>query len=318
MKILVTGARGFVGSYLIDFLTARRGVQIHGIVRPGKDYTSGDVSKKVAYHQLDMCKAKDLERVIRKIRPDRIFHLAAQSFTPLSWEKPSETLMNNIMAELNVLEILRRFKIPSRVQIAGSAEVYGKVEAHEIPIKETNPLRPLSPYGVSKVAQELLGCQYYQNFKIHVVVTRAFSHIGPGQSGIFVAGDFAKQIALIEVRKRAPEIRVGNLESIRDFTDVRDVTRAYWLALEKGRPGEIYNICSGAGHSVREILEIYLRESKVKIKIKQDRSRMRPSDIPILRGDNSKFFAQTEWKPSIPFKDTLKDILNYWRQNINA
>ena len=319
MRVLVTGVRGFVGPYLAEFLAAKKGVQVHGIARSAsKKLPTRKIPKRIVIHDCDMRDAPSVERILKRIRPDWIFHLAAQSFVPYSWDSPAETFSNNVISQLNLLESLRRLGLASRVHIAGSSEVYGKAESREIPVKEANPLRPLSPYGVSKVTQDLLAYQYHQSFKMDLVRTRAFSHTGPGQPDVFVASNFAKQIAWIEAGKQSPVLYVGNLEAVRDFTDVRDMIKAYWLALEKGQAGEVYNICSGAGHSIREVVDIYLKHSKIRIKVKQDKSRMRPSDVPISVGDNQKFFKQTGWIPNIPLKETLVDLLNYRRQNIHG
>ena len=191
------------------------------------------------------------------------------------------------------------------------------VQAGEIPIKETNPLRPLSPYAVSKVGQDMLGYQYYMSYKTDVVRTRGFNHTGPRRPPIFVCSDFAKQIVDIERGLREPVLRVGNLEARRDFTDVRDIVRGYWLALEKGTPGDVYNLCSGRSYRIREILDMLVGLAGVRVEVKQETSRMRPSDVPHLEGDYGKFQADTGWKPEIPFERTLKDLLDYWR-NIPA
>ena len=224
MRVLVTGIRGFVGTHLADFLLARKGIQVHGIARqtPKKQLVR-QVSKKIVMHNADLCNASSVRGILKKVKPDWVFHLAAQSFVPLSWDSPSETVTNNVIGQLNLLESLKSLKLNPRVHIAGSSEVYGRVEPHELPIKETNPLRPLSPYAVSKVTQDLLAYQYHQSFELDLVRTRAFSHTGPGQSDLFVASNFAKQIALIEAKKQSPVIHVGNLEAVRDFTDVRDM-----------------------------------------------------------------------------------------------
>jgi GDP-4-dehydro-6-deoxy-D-mannose reductase len=201
----------------------------------------------------------------------------------------------------------------TRIQIAGSSEEYGMVYENEIPIKETNPLRPLSPYAVSKVAHDLLGYQYYKSYKLYIVRTRGFNHSGPRRGEVFVESNFPKQIAEIEKGLKEPVIHVGNLEAKRDFTDVRDMVRGYWLSLEKCDPGEVYNICSGRAFKIKEVLDILLSLSKVKVEVKQDPTRMRPSDVPILLGDHTKFSEKTGWQPTIPFEKTLEDILNYWR-----
>jgi len=197
-----------------------------------------------------------------------------------------------------------------------SSEEYGLVSKNELPIKETNPLRPLSPYAVSKVGQDLLGYQYYKSYGLNIIRTRAYNHTGPRREDVFVCSNFAKQIAMIEKGKEPPIIYVGNLKAKRDFTDVRDIVRAYWLALEKCTPGEVYNICSGRARSIKEVLDILLSLSKTTLKIKKDPKRLRPSDIPILQGDSSKFRKITGWKPEIPFEKTLEDLLNYWREKV--
>ena len=317
MRVLITGINGFVGIHLANFLLAKRGLKIHGISRPISQKTrTQKLSKKITLHAGDMLDRQGVERILKKVRPNLVFHLAAQSFVPASWDSPADTLINNVNGQLNLLEALRKLKLHARVQIAGSSEIYGNVESCEIPLKETAPFRPLSPYGVSKATQDLLGYQYYQSYEMDLVRTRAFSHTGPGQSDIFAASNFAKQIAWIEARKQSPVIHVGNLEAIRDFTDVRDMAKAYWLALEKGKAGEAYNISSGVGRSIRKMVEFYLRQCKVKVRVKQDKARMRPSDVPILVGDNQKFCKRTGWTSLITFEKTLTDLLNYWRQTV--
>jgi GDP-4-dehydro-6-deoxy-D-mannose reductase len=186
----------------------------------------------------------------------------------------------------------------------------------EIPVKETNQLRPLSPYAVGKVSQDMLGFQYNHSYGMFIVRTRAFNHLGPRMKNSLVASNFSKQIAMIEKAKQEPVIYVGNLGVIRDFTDVRDIARAYWLSLKKCKPGEAYNICSGKGYKIKEVLEILLGFSKKKIKIMQERSRFRPSDAPVLIGDNTKFCGQAGWKPKISLERSLEDILNYWRSEV--
>jgi GDP-4-dehydro-6-deoxy-D-mannose reductase len=256
---------------------------------------------------------------LKEVRPDRIFHLAAESFVPTSWGAPGETLTTNILSELHLFEAMRECRLKdTRIQVAGSSEEYGMVLSTEIPIRETNPLRPLSPYAVSKVGQDLLGYQYFKSYGMHVVRTRGFNHTGPRRADVFVTSNFARQIAEVEKGLKKPVIHVGNLDAIRDFTDVRDTVRGYWLSLEKGEPGEVYNIASGKGYTIREVLEILLGFTDVKIKVERDPERMRPSDVPVLIGDSSKFSSCTGWKPTIPFERTLKDLLDYWRKRLDV
>jgi GDP-4-dehydro-6-deoxy-D-mannose reductase len=254
---------------------------------------------------------------VRKSQPDLIFHLAAQSFVPTSWHAPAETLTTNILGSLNILEAVRKENIDPIIQIAGSSEEYGLVYPDEVPITERNELRPLSPYGVSKVAQDRLSIQYNKSYGIKTIVTRAFNHSGPRRGEVFVESNFAKQIAEIEKGKKEPVIYVGNLESQRDFTDVRDIVRAYYLATQKCKPGEVYNICSEKSWKIREVLDTLLSFSKIKnIRIQKDPARMRPSDVEILVGNCEKFRKASGWKPEISFEKTLEDTLNWWRNRI--
>ena len=314
-RVLITGVTGFAGSHLVDYLLTRNDCEIHGIWR-WRSRTENIEHLKPSDMQLHECDLRDATSTfdtINKIKPDWIFHLAAQSFVPTSWVAPTESLTTNILAQVNIFEAVRRLGLKTRIQLACSSEEYGMVFPDEVPIKETNPLRPLSPYAVSKVAQDMLGYQYWMSWQVDSVRTRGFNHEGPRRGPVFVASDFAKQIADIEKGKKAPVLHVGNLEAKRDFTDVRDMVRAYVLALEKCEPGEVYNICRGQCWTIRETLDMLLSHTKTKIEVKQDPARLRPSDVQILLGDNSKFVRTTGWQPTIPFEQTLYDMLEHWR-----
>lgn len=312
MKALVTGISGFVGSHMAEYLL-QQNVEVTGTIR---QRSRMDHIKHLKEIRLVECELRDpfsVEHLIKAIKPDLIFHLAAQSFVPTSWNSPIDTIHNNVAGQVNIMEALRRFDVSCKMQVACSSEEYGHVEPHETPIRETNPLRPLSPYAVSKVAQDYLGYQYYKSYGLPIIVTRTFNHTGPRRGENFVTSNFAKQIAQIEKGGKPPVLYVGNLSAKRDFTDVRDVVRAYWLALEKGTPGETYNIASGRCCTIREMLDLLLSYSNVKIKIEEDPSRLRPSDVEILLGDYTKFQEATGWRPEIPFETTMKDLLQYWR-----
>jgi len=316
-KVLVTGITGFVGSHLVDYLLTLPDVEICGIRRwRSRTEHIEHLPDEVTVMECDMRDLTSVKRVIAAVRPTKIFHLAAQSYVPTSWHAPAECLTTNILGNLNLLEAVRDADIDPWIQIAGSSEEYGLVYEHELPIVEENPLRPLSPYGVSKVAQDLLSYQYFKSYGLKVVRTRAFNHTGPRRGDVFVSSNFARQLALIERRRQEPVISVGNLDAKRDFTDVRDMVRAYWLALEKCDPGDVYNISSGKMYSISQVLDILLGMTTVKVDVKQDPSRMRPSDVPMLVGDSSKFRAKTGWEPHIPFEQTLADILTYWRERV--
>jgi len=314
MKTLITGITGFAGSHLADHCLERGGLDVYGIVRwRSRTENIEHLEGKVTFLECDLRDATSTRGVIEEIRPDYIFHLAAQSFVPTSWRAPSECLVTNVIGQLNIFEAVRKTDLKTRIQIACSSEEYGMTTENELPITEDQPLRPLSPYGVSKVAQDLLAYQYFMSYRMDVVRTRGFNHTGPRRAPVFVVSDFAKQIADIEKGLKEPVIHVGNLDAERDFTDVRDIVRAYYLALEKGKSGEAYNICSEKSWRIGDMLDKLLSFAGAKIKVKQDPARLRPSDVPRLRGDCSKFRRDTGWAPRIPFEQTLKDMLDYWR-----
>lgn len=313
-RVLVTGVTGFAGSHLVDYMLTRSDCEIFGIQRwRSRTENIEHFQDRITLIECDLRDASSTRDMIEKVRPEWIFHLAAQSFVPTSWTAPTESLSTNVLGQVNVFEAVRRTGVRCRIQLACSSEEYGMVYPDELPIRETNPLRPLSPYAVSKVAQDMLGYQYWMSWKLDCVRTRGFNHEGPRRGPVFVASDFAKQIADIEQGRKPPVMYVGNLEAKRDFTDVRDTVRGYWLALEKCEPGEVYNICRGQAWSIREVLDLLLGMTKQKIEVRQDVGRLRPSDVPVLLGDNSKFVRATGWHPTIPFEQTLRDMLEYWR-----
>ncbi|MFF2088939.1 GDP-mannose 4,6-dehydratase [Paenibacillus sp. NPDC058174] len=313
MKALITGINGFAGSHLAEHLLGG-GFEVSGTIRSSSSLRHiVQLQDKVQLYECELTDHAAVEAMIAELRPDLIFHLAAQSFIPDSWAAPMETIHNNLSCQVHLLEAMRKHCPSGKILIACSSEEYGQVEADEVPIKETNPLRPLSPYAVSKIAQNFLGYQYFKNYGLHAVCVRTFNHTGPRRGEQFVTSNFAKQIAEIERGIKPPVLYVGNLEARRDFTDVRDVVRAYGLALDKCEPGEVYNIASGVGREVREVLHLLLGFSTTQIDIQQDTARLRPSDVKVVVGDYSKFHARTGWQPEIPFESTLLDLLNYWR-----
>lgn len=317
MRILITGVTGFVGSHLAEFLLKQPGVEVAGLARwQTKIDHIEHVKEKIRLYACDLQDATLVRKVIAEVKPERIFHLAAQSFVPRSLSAPSETLMTNVVGQLNLLESVRELRLPARIHIAGSSEEYGMVKPQELPIKESNPLRPLSPYAVSKVAQDLMGYQYAQSYGLHIVRTRAFNHTGPRRGEVFATSNFAKQIALIEAELQPSVVHVGNLEARRDFTDVRDIVQGYWLALAQGQPGEVYNLCSGRDYAVGEILDILRGLCRVPVEVQVDMQRLRPSDVPVLRGDGRRFQQATGWQPKIPLPQTLRDLLDYWRDRV--
>jgi GDP-4-dehydro-6-deoxy-D-mannose reductase len=317
MRVLITGISGFAGSHLAEYFLDEGKHEIYGTIKWRSDRQNiVGIQEKLNLLECDIKDAFAVKTVIEQVKPDQIFHLAAQSYVPFSWRAPKETLTTNIIGELNIFEAVRATKLDSYIHIAGSSEEYGLVYPDEVPIKETNPLRPLSPYGVSKVTQDLLGFQYFKSYGMNIIRTRAFNHTGPRRGTVFATSNFAKQIVEIEKGKREPVIKVGNLDAVRDFCDVRDVARAYAMSLSKGKPGEVYNISSGVGVKIKEMLDKLITISKVDLKTETDKSRMRPSDVELLIGSAEKFKKATGWKPSIPFDQTLSDLLDYWRKKI--
>lgn len=315
-KALITGITGFAGSHLAELLLKER-VEIHGIKRwRSKTENIDHIQNNLNWHEADMLDAHSLYKIIDDVKPDYIFHLAAQSYVYSSWDSPANTMEVNVTGSVNLFEAVRKSGLPISMQIACSSEEYGMVMPDEIPIKETNPLRPLSPYAVSKVAMDYLGYQYHQSYGTKIIRTRGFNHTGPRRGDVFSESTFAKQIAQIEKGKQKPVVNVGNLDAVRDYTDVRDMVRGYYVAVQKCDPGEVYNICSGKGWKIKDVLELLLSLSKKKIEVKQDPDRLRPSDVEVLIGDNTKFVKKTKWKPKIKFEKTMEDLLNYWRERV--
>jgi len=317
---LITGITGFAGSHLAEYLLEHHGdVRVVGTHRwrSPLDNVEG-ILDRIELRETDLRDLNSVYRTMEAVRPDYVFHLAAQSFVPTSWNAPASTLETNIIGQTNVFEAVRALALDPVIQVACSSEEYGLVHPDETPIRETNPLRPLSPYAVSKISQDYLAYQYFQSYGLKTVRTRGFNHTGPRRGKVFVTSNFAMQLAKIEAGLQEPVIRVGNLDAIRDFTDVRDMVRAYYLAVTRARPGEVYNIASGKGITIRELLDRLIELAAVEVSIEQDPERMRPSDVEILLGDSSKFRADTGWEPQIPFEQTLKDTFEYWRRRIAA
>jgi GDP-4-dehydro-6-deoxy-D-mannose reductase len=263
----------------------------------------------------DLTSPDVVRRAVQLAGPDRVYHLAAQSYVPDSFADPMATLHNNLAGLVNVLEAVRAIASGARILVVSSSEVYGRL-AGAAPIGERAEFRPENPYAVSKAAQDLLGYQYHVAYGLDVVRVRPFNHIGPGQSDRFVASNFARQIAEIETGMHAPVIQVGNLAARRDFTDVRDMVQAYEAALLKGDSGAAYNLGQGSSVPVRSLLDYLVARSRVPVTVQVDPSRLRPADAPVLECDGRRFRETTGWKPQIPLEQTLDDILDYWRLQI--
>jgi GDP-4-dehydro-6-deoxy-D-mannose reductase len=317
MRLLVTGITGFVGSHMAD-LALGEGAAVLGSRRRGSNTANIDhLQGRIALIDADLADPRAARDLVEAANPSHVVHLAGQSFAGASWDKPTETLSNNILSQVNLLEAIRRWGKRPRIVVAGSGEEYGMVSEDELPIAETNALRPLSPYAVSKVAQDLTGYQYFKSFGLAIVRTRAFNHEGPRRGELFVPSNFAKQVAEIESGLRPPIIHVGDLTPRRDYSDVRDIVRGYWLLLMHGEPGEVYNLSSGRSWAIRELLDLLLAECKVKgIEVRTDPSRLRPSEVAVAVGDSSKIEKATGWRAEIPLERTLTDLLDYWRARV--
>jgi len=318
MRVLITGITGFAGSHLADYILDNHPeAEVYGLVRwRSRMENIQHILDQIHLLEADLKEMVSLKKALAEIEPDRIFHLAAQSFVPTSWRCPGETFAINSIGQINLFEAVLDLGLTPRIQIACSSEEYGLVHPDEVPMNESNPLRPLSPYAVSKVAQDFLGYQYFKSYGLHVVRTRGFNHTGPRRGEVFICSNFARQIVEIEKKQRDPVLFVGNLEAKRDFTDVRDTVRAYWLTLEKGEAGEVYNIGSGIAFTAQEILDKLLALTDADVRIEVDPLRLRPSDVMILLSDSSKFRSISGWEPRIPFEQSLQDLLEYWRARL--
>ena len=317
-KILITGATGFVGNHLIEHLILDGNDNIFGTYYEEQSLLSlGENKNKIQPVKADLRNPDEVSGLISKIKPDYIYHLAAFTSPSESFDSPNETVINNISCEINLLEEVKNNDLKdTKILIISSAEVYGLVSKEDLPIDENVQFNPTNPYAVSKLAQDFLGRQYFLAHDLKIIRVRPFNHIGPGQSPNFVVSSFAKKIAEIEKGKREPVLPTGNLNTKRDFTDVRDTVKAYTLLIEKGIDGEVYNVCSGISFKISEILNMLLSYSKSDIKIESDKSLLRPIDNPDLVCNYSKLSDLTGWKPTIKIEQTLKDTLDYWRNII--
>jgi GDP-4-dehydro-6-deoxy-D-mannose reductase len=316
VRVLITGVSGFVGPYLADHIReVAPEAEVWGLVWSSD---TAQAPPSVLPIEGDLTEASSMSSVVRHVRPDLILHLAAASSVAASWERPSQCLEINAMGTVNLLEAVRDLRHPLRVVIASSGEIYGAVPLANQPITEDAPLCPISPYAASKAAQDLITAQYFHGYGVDTVRLRLFHHTGPRRPPQFVASSFAQQIARIERGLSPPKLAVGNLEAVRDFTDVRDVARAYWLAAVQGVAGDAYNVCSGRRISIRRMLDILLAHSNAKIEVEVERGRLRAADIPCLIGDHTRISEATGWQPEIQLVQTLGDLLEWWRDNVET
>lgn len=308
---MITGVGGFLGSHLTDFLLSQ-GWEVKGVLRQDSRNIA-HIHNGLALFRCDIANKAQIENVVRSARPEVIFHLAAQSLPSLSWKEPEATFQANVLGTLNLLDAVRACGLDPVLIVAGSSAEYGPREPGEIPIKEDTPLRPASPYGVSKVSTSLLALMYRRAFGMRVILARPFFVIGSRKVGD-VCSDFARGVVAVE-RGDQPSLKVGNLETVRDFLDVEDAVRALWLLIQKGTPGQVYNVCSGVGQKVRTVLELLLEMGSKPIPVEHDPVRVRPVDEAVVVGDNSRLRA-LEWAPRVSLNDSLARILDYWRSQV--
>lgn len=316
MRILITGVTGFAGGYLASHLAQNKsaelfGADIHPRILP-------ELKDRVALFVGDLQSPEYVTDTLKQVRPDAIYHLAGQPFVPTAWSNPWQTIQLNVLPQLNLIKGLIELEMNPRFLSVTSGKMYGLVSDELIPLKEETPFQPDNPYDLSKVTQDLMAQQYFLSHQLNIIRARPFNHIGPRQTSRFVAAAFAEQIARVEAGLSEPVIRVGNLAVARDFSDVQDIVRAYRLLVEKGRPGEAYNIGSGRAVEVQHILDVLLSLSDTEIKIEPDPSRMRPVDQPVSYGDNTKIKTETGWQPEIPLEESLRNILDFWRRIVAA
>ena len=317
MQVLITGISGFAGSHLADHCLSRPGVEVAGLVRDTERLgNASHLTDRCTFYPGDVRDSQAVAAAVTAAAPDVVFHLAAQASVAQSFADPVGTLMDNAVGQLNVIQAVLEQRPHARLLIAGSAYEYGLVRPDENPIREDVPLRPMDPYAVTKVAQDLFGYQYALSDRLQSVRVRAFNHTGPRQSTEFVASRFAQLLAEIELGVREPVVTVGNLAAVRDFTDVRDVVRAYFLAATKGQPGEVYNVGSGVGRKIEEILTLLIGFCRTPVRVEEDPALLRPLDVPALICDATKLQQHTGWEPEIPIERTLSDLLDYWRAEV--
>ncbi|HVN32389.1 MAG TPA: GDP-mannose 4,6-dehydratase [Thermoanaerobaculaceae bacterium] len=320
MRVLITGISGFVGLHLAEHLLASHPeVELVGLRRWRSEMpVVPALTPAVRIMEGDLLDEPSLVRALQASRPEIIFHLAASSSVAGSWDTPAEMMQVNALGTLHLLEAVRQLGLEAQVVLACSAEAYGVVGESELPINEGQPFRPVSPYAVSKAAVDLLGYQYSQAFGLRTVRMRLFNHCGPRQSARFVVSSLARQVAGIEAGRFPPRVVVGNLDVRRDFVDVRDAVRAYWLAGTRGVPGEAYNVATGRSHSIREVLDRLRALADTSVEVVVDPAYMRVAELQVLEGDATRFRKATGWRPEIPFERTLADTLDWWRANLQA
>jgi GDP-4-dehydro-6-deoxy-D-mannose reductase len=311
---LITGANGFCGRHLAVLLEDDNESNIvYGISRRIPEDLINQ-RPNVRFEQCNLTDFSAVFNILKKTKPDYIFHLAAESSVASSWKSPINIINNNVLSQVNILEVIRELELPTKIIVACSSEEYGLIDKSDLPVNENCCFNPLSTYAVSKVSQDMLAYQYYKSYDMNIVRVRSFNLTGPGRSPDYALSSFAKQIADIEKGSIKNTISVGNLNVMRDYTDVRDAMKAYHQLALKAKDGTVYNLCSGKAYNLKDLLNILISMSTEDIKIEVDKMKFRPSDLPIMVGDNTKIKSEIDWEPKIDIHKTLKDLLDFWRK----
>jgi GDP-4-dehydro-6-deoxy-D-mannose reductase len=315
-KYLITGFSGFVSRYFCEYLEKNKiNAFVKGIDIQSCDFNFNTFENiQVNFEKLNLLASGDIERVLAEFKPDYILHLASFSSVAASWKEPVESFQNNTNIFLNLVEALRKLNMKdTRILSVGSSEEYGDITDADLPLKEDHKINPISPYAVARVSQEYLSKIYSNGYEMDIVMTRSFNHIGPGQKSIFVVSSLSKQLAELKKSGRSGgKIVAGDVSIVRDFTDVRDVVHAYYLLLKNGKKGQIYNVCSGIGVSIKEVIDIMAKQLNMKVDINIEDRLIRPNDNRIIIGSNEKMKKEIGWNNSIPLEQSLSDILSYW------
>jgi GDP-4-dehydro-6-deoxy-D-mannose reductase len=317
-KFLITGVSGFVGQHFLDYLEKNQiRAQVLGIDRTSAPESRSPSCVDLEIKQVDLLHSHEIERLLFEFQPDYILHLAAYSSVAFSWKEPVLSFQNNMNVFLNLVETIRKLDLKSRVLSVGSSEIYGNVNEENLPLVEEGGLDPVSPYAVARASQEMLTNVYSNSYGVDLVTTRSFNHIGPGQKDVFVVPSFAKQVAEIKKSGRKKGVlTTGDLSIVRDFLDVRDVVRAYYLILTKGKKGRVYNVCSGTGHALQDVVDLLAESAGVEITTEVNPAYIRPSDNRKIIGSNQRICDELGWSPSFSLRQSLQDVFEYWNDQV--
>ncbi len=319
MRVLITGIAGFLGSHLAEYIVREKKAVIFGTVLPRESKENiSHLKGKLKLIECDITNAEQLKSAVKKSRPDLVFHFAGQSSVSASWKIPQKTIEVNTIGSLNLLEAVKGFAPNARVLLSSSREVYGAVRKSQLPVKESLPSNPANPYAVSKLAMEHLALNYYRKYGVKAIIFRSFNITGPGRPAEFVCSDWARQLAEIELGLRKPVIETGNTNAVRDFVDVRDAIRAFWAGARKCKPGQAYNLCSGKGQKMSDVLKAIVSLSSQRVRTVRKPEKVVSIDVPVAIGSSAKLRKATGWRTRVSFHQTLGDLVGYWLEELSA